>query len=285
MAQPLHAYRSQGSVYFEGSVRGKTPRPRVDLRFGCRDASLYHPEYKKQLRQIQLSGSFTNGAKHSLQTAELSLQDIAGTLDGKDIRGSLLIRNFRDYYLEAHVQTDLDVQSVLEFYPVADVRSARGQVAANVKLAGRLQDMRSSSLARRQRTQSSGSLSVRDFHVQLKQYPLPFRQLSGTFDFQNNDVAISDFAGYVGHSHFQLNGFFRNAIAYVLSDTQPVEIEADLYSSLLDLDELLSGSSSELTATDRQRKRKRSRTGRRPPTSNPTASTWTRACRWPSTAG
>lgn len=251
MARPLHAYRSRGEVYFEGTVRGEMPAPRVDLRFGCQNASLYHPGYKKQLQQIQLNGTFTNGAEQSLRTAELSLQDIAGTLDAKDIRGSLLIRNFRDHYLEASVQTDLNVRSVLEFYPVADVRSASGQITADVRLAGRLQDMRSSSLAHRQRTQSTGSLRIRDFDVRLKQYPLPFRQLSGTFDFRNNDVAISDFAGYVGHSHFRLNGFFRNAIAYVLSDTQPIEIEADLYSSLIDLDELLSGKFSESTADER----------------------------------
>ena len=241
MARPLLAYRSQGKVYFEGTVQGEMPQPRVDIRFGCQDASLYHPDYQKQLQRVRLTGSFTNGDRHNLQTAELSLQEIEGTLDGKKIAGSLLIRNFRDYYLEAHVLTDINVQSVLEFYPVADVQYASGQIKADIKLAGQLSDMRSSQLAHRRRTQSSGSLTLHDFHVQLKQYPLPFRKLEGNFMFQNNDVAISNFTGYVGHSHFQLNGFFRNAIAYVLSDTQPIQIEANLHSSLADLDELLSG--------------------------------------------
>ena len=241
MAQPLLAYHSQGRVYFEGTVHGDIPRPRVDVRFGCQDASLYHPDYQKQLQHVRLSGHFTNGMQHNLQTSELSLQDIEGTLDGKSIRGSLLIRDFQDHYLEAHVQTDIDAQSVLEFYPVADVRYARGQIKADVSLAGRLRDMRSTTLAHRQRTRSSGSLTLHDFHVQLKQYPLPFQRLDGNFTFHNNDVAISDFEGYVGHSHFRLNGFFRNAIAYMLSPTQPVQIEANLYSSLTDLDELLSG--------------------------------------------
>ena len=250
MTQPLLAYRSQGNVYFEGTVNGAMPRPRVDLRFGCQDASLYHPDYGKQLQHLQLTGSFTNGTQQSLTTAELSLQDIEGTLDGKRIQGSLLIRNFRDHYLDAHVQTDIDAQSVLEFYPMADVRYASGQIKADVRLAGRLQDMRSNTLAHRQRTQSSGSLVLHDFHVLLKQYPLPFRRLDGHFIFQNNDVAIRDFAGYVGHSHFRLNGFFRNAIAYMLSKTQPVQIEADLYSSLADLDELLSGKLTESVPTE-----------------------------------
>ena len=241
VAHPLLAYRSQGEVYFEGTVKGDMPRPQVDVRFGCQNASLYHPDYQKQLQQLRLTGSFTNGAHHNLRSAELSLQEIEGTLDGKSIRGSLLVRDFQDHYVEAHVQTDINMQSLLEFYPIDDLQYASGRIKADVSVAGRLQDMRSSKLAHRQRTQSAGSLTLHDFHVQLKQYPLPFRKLKGNFTFQNNDVAISDFTGYVGHSHFELNGFFRNAIAYVLSQTQPVQIEADLYSSLADLDELLSG--------------------------------------------
>ena len=250
MVKPLSAYRSQGEVYLKGTVQGAMPAPRVDVKFGCQNASIYHPTYQRQLDQLQLSGSFTNGDQQSLETAELSLQDIRGTLEGEAIAGNLLIRNFRDYYLDLQLQTDISAQSVLDFYPLADVRSVSGRIKADVRLAGKLKDMRSAQLAHRQRTQSSGSVSVRDFHLHLTQYPLPFRRLAGTFDFRNNDVAISDFDGYVGHSHFQLNGFFRNAIAYALSDTHPIEIEANLYSSLVDLDELLSGQLNDLSTTN-----------------------------------
>ena len=245
MAKPLLDYRSAGEVYFEGTVNGRLPHPRVDVRFGCQNASLYHPNYRKQLENLHLTGHFTNGAQQNLTTSELSLQDAEGTLDGKRVRGNLLIRNFRDHYLEAQVQTDIDVQSLLSFYPMADVRAASGHLTADISLAGNLRDMRSNRLAQRQRTQSSGTLTLRDFRAQLTKYPLPFRQLNGTFTFQNNDVAINDFSGYVGHSNFQLNGFFRNAVAYVLSPTQPIGIEATLHSSLIDLDELLSGTMNE----------------------------------------
>ena len=245
MAKPLLAYRSAGEVYFEGTVNGRLPRPRVDVRFGCQNASLYHPDYQKQLENLHLTGHFTNGAQQNLTTSELSLQDVEGTLDGERVRGNLLLRNFRDHYLEAQVQTDINVQSVLSFYPLAEVRSASGHLTADIRLAGNLRDMRSAQLEQRQRTRSSGSLRLRDFHVQLAKYPLPFRRLNGLFTFQNNDVAIRDFSGYVGHSHFNLDGFFRNAIAYVLSPTQPLNVEADLQSSLIDLDELLSGTLNE----------------------------------------
>ncbi len=241
MAQPLLAYRSRGSVYLNGTVQGGMPHPRVNLRFGCQNASIYHPDYQKQLEHLRLEGTFTNGEQHSLRTSELALTGIEGSLDGEKVQGNLLIRNFRDHYLEASVKTSISAQSLLDFYPLAEVRTASGRIIADVQLAGRLQDMRSTQLAQRQRTRSSGTLGVQNFYLHLQQYPLPFRKLTGTFGFRNNDVAISNFKGYVGHSQFQLEGFFRNAIAYALSDTHPIEVEADLSSSLIDVDELLSG--------------------------------------------
>ena len=44
-----------------------------------------------------------------------------------------------------------------------------------------------------------------------------------------------------GNSDFQLNGFFRNIIAFIFAKNQPIGIEADLRSHNLDLDELLTG--------------------------------------------
>jgi hypothetical protein len=45
--------------------------------------------------------------------------------------------------------------------------------------------------------------------------------------------------GKLGRSDFLLNGFFKNIVSYLLFDNQPIGIETDLRSSLLDLDELL----------------------------------------------
>ena len=237
----LEAYRSEGNVYFQGKIKGDMPNPSINVDFGCQQASFYHPDYGKKLKQISLVGHYTNGSRQNLRTAELSLQQVQGTLDGRSVSGHLLIKNFDDYFIRCQVQADVDIRSALDFYPTTEVRSASGTIRADVSLEGKLSDMTSTQLARRKRTKSSGTLQLNDLHVQLQQYPLPLSAMQGEFAFHNNDVAISKFTGYVGHSHFSLDGFFRNAIAYLLSDTQPINIEADLYSKLVDLDEVLSG--------------------------------------------
>lgn len=244
MAQQMTAYRSEGNVYFNGKVSGNfssEESPAVEVNFGCRQASFYHPDYQKKLNDVSLTGSFTNGARRSLITSELILQDIEATLDGKSIHGDFSIRNFRKYLLSCRADAELDINSLLAFYPVPELASASGLVSAHFSMAGSLEDLQNPHAYRQQRVKSSGDITLKDVSFQLKDAELPFHSWNGNFMFRNNDLSLNNLSGYLGNSHFLLNGLFRNALAYVLTDHQFISIEADLRSKLIDADELLSG--------------------------------------------
>jgi hypothetical protein len=242
------SYRSEGEAYFSGRVQGNVTReanPLVELSFGCRNASFYHPDYRKKLENISLQGSFSNGNLHSLRSSVLDLQDISGTLDGRTIAGSLSLSNFDDYFLRTHLKSRLDVNSLLAFYPIPQIKAARGQVDADFEISGRLKDLRGESSRYWQRVHSKGDISLQTLDILWNTDRLPVENLSGNLMFKGNDLSLSDLEARVGNSHFRLNGMLRNAFAYLLSNTQPVQVEADLFSKQLDLDELLSGQLSE----------------------------------------
>lgn len=247
------AYRSEGDTYFSGLVQGNVTRdanPLVELSFGCRNASFYHPDYRKKLQNISLRGSFTNGSLHGLRSSVLDLQDISGSLDGRTIDGSLRLSNFDDYFLKAHLKSELDVNSLLAFYPVKQIKAVRGQVDADFEVSGRLEDLRGESSRYWQRVHSKGDISLQNLDILWNVDRLPVENLSGNLMFKGNDLSLSDLEAHVGNSHFRLNGMLHNAFAYLLSDTQPIRVEADLFSKQLDLDELLSGQLSEEDASN-----------------------------------
>ncbi len=240
----LSAYRSQGEVYFNGKLQGRISdkaSPAVQLNFGCHQASFYHPDYQKRLQNASLTGSFTNGAQKNLATSELILKDIEATLDGKPVQGNLSIRNFHQYLLKGQVKAELDINSWLAFYPLPQVQAASGVVLADFSVEGSLRDLQDVHAYRQKRVKSVGDITLRDVHLQLEGISLPFHAWNGNFIFKNNDVALSNLGGYVGNSHFLLNGVFTNALAYVLTNHQYINIEANLRSKLMDVDELLSG--------------------------------------------
>ena len=246
VANRLSAYRSKGEVYFNSTVAGKIDgqnNPAITVNFGCKNATFYHPESKKSLTQVNLTGSFTNGKHRQASTSELSLNNIAGVLEGKQISGAFLLHNFTDQYIKVQAKGEIDINSALAFYPLPAIEDPSGTLVADFEVEGRVQDFQNIS-RRKEAVKSTGDISFKDIGFWLKGSALPYFDFNGDFLFRENDLAISNFSGQVGNSHFLLNGFLKNIIPYLLTHDQAVRIDADLQSRFVDMDELLSGNRS-----------------------------------------
>ncbi|MEJ2005160.1 MAG: AsmA-like C-terminal region-containing protein, partial [Cyclobacteriaceae bacterium] len=91
-----------------------------------------------------------------------------------------------------------------------------------------------------ERVKTSGELALNAIYLEFSDLTPGLRNLNGGLRFSNNDLALSDVSGKFGRSDFLLNGYFKNVIAYLLFEDEPVGIEARLKSNFIDLDELLS---------------------------------------------
>ena len=240
LAGRLSRYRSRGDVYFRGTVKSGfgEPTPRVEVQFGCRDASFYHPQYQEAVEHVFVTGTFSNGPQRTARTTSLTLENLRGTLRGRPFSGSLRYENLLDPTVRLDLRADLDVARVLRFLPVAAVRGASGQARLAVRLAGNLRQFRARPASAA--GQSAGELTLRGVSVQLRDYPQAPTGLTGTFRLRQNNVAVTRFTGRMGRSDFQLNGLFKNALGWLLLPRQPLLVEANVESRVLDLDQLLS---------------------------------------------
>ncbi len=237
----VKAYRSKGEAYFKGDIKGKVSQrhsPAIQVSFGCRNASIYHPDLKKSIENAHLAGTFSNGSAQSAKTSSLKLANVRGLLDGKLFEADFYLQNFADPYVKMVLNAKADAASVTAFYPIDLIKNASGQLGIDFNFEGRLDDLNHP--ARINRIKTSGEVQINELGFMLTEKPLAFSRMSGNFIFNNNDVAITDFKGNVGRSDFMLNGYFRNFISYVLFPNQGMNVKASFRSSLLDLDELLS---------------------------------------------
>ncbi|WP_218779793.1 AsmA family protein [Hymenobacter crusticola] len=240
MARRYEVYRSQGEVYFGGTVRGLMTAhddPAVAMRFGCRDASFYHEQYAEGAEHVFLTGTFNNGREHALRTSTLALAQVRGTLQGRPFTGDLLYENFVDPSVQVKLQADLDVGRVLRFYPVAAVHSGSGEAKLAFQFTGNLRQFRSQPTAAA--IQSAGELTLQNVRLQLRNFAQPFTNLTGTFRLQHNDVTVPRFSGRLGRSDFRVQGVGRNGLGWLLLPQQPLVAKAEFASSLLDFDQLL----------------------------------------------
>jgi hypothetical protein len=236
-------YRSAGPVYFNGSVKGPVSgrqAPLVAFNFGCRQASLYHPGYKQRITGVSLTGTFTNGARRQALTSVLSLKNVRGRLANRPFSGNLVLQNFRDPALTLDLKADLDVAHVLGLFPVDEIKAGSGMAKVAVNFSGKLRQLQ----GRRgmSAVTAGGDISLHNVTLALRDYRQPFRHLTGTFLVRKNDLAVTNFKGWLGASDFLLNGYFKNALGWFFLDKQSLLIEADFESRFLDLDQLLSSS-------------------------------------------
>ncbi|MFC2125660.1 AsmA-like C-terminal region-containing protein [Bacteroidota bacterium] len=237
----LWPYKSKGAVYFNGRIHGyagKNTYPSIELKFGAKDASVYHPDYRTTIDHLFFTGSYNNGEDQNLKTSVLDIKDIKGQVKGKGMSGRLTLKDFNQLKLDADITSEFDLPAFLEVFPTELIKTSRGQVNLNLNFNGPVKDIENN--IRSNLVKVSGDMIMSDVSVITRRPVLSFNNLNGHFIFNNHDLAIEDFIGKIGASDFHINGFFKNVIAWLFVKNYPVRIDATMQSKNIDLNELLS---------------------------------------------
>ena len=232
-------YQSTGDVYFNAVLKGELSEnksPALSVEFGFTKATISHPETGSKIQDASMEGSFATSAFRDGALAVLSLKNIQGKLNNQPFQSNLIIRNFTDSDIILDFKGTVDAAELLRFYPIESIQHVSGTLVADVSFQGRVSWLKNKATA--QRTSTQGVVEVNDVNVLYGKIQVPVKNLNGTFQFNNNDLALSNVSGMLGSSDFRLNGLFKNIITFLLFENQPVGIEADLKSRYLNLDEL-----------------------------------------------
>ncbi|UII22578.1 AsmA-like C-terminal region-containing protein [Fulvivirga ligni] len=240
ITQDFAKYRSEGDVYFSMVLEGEIAEnaaTKMSINFGMNDAELYHPDTDVKITHAVLRGSYIVPDLNNINNSVLDLKDINGIIENHRFKSNLYIKNFEKPYVKGDFKGLLDLESIFKFYKSKSIVSGKGQLDADISFEGQVKDLQNKASSGRFKT--TGDINLANLSLHLADYPLPLNGVSGNLLFNNNDLALSDVSGKLGHSDFVLNGFFKNIIAYMLFEDEPVGIESDLRSKFIDLDELL----------------------------------------------
>ncbi len=242
IARKFSRYQSKGELYFAGRIKNgaaESDRLVVNVDFGCRNAFFTHPEFKKGIKGVYLTGNYYSPHASQLSAGTLTLKNVKGTMEGRGFSGNLTINNLEQYNVKGDFKGTFDLNSWQQFMPKGKVTDAQGEMEADITFDGPVYYLKAANSV--DKFKATGEIMLKDLSFSLAKNSLPFENFNGHFLFNGRDLAISDFSGIVGNSDFKINGLFRNIIAFIFSKNQPIGIEADLQSQVLDLDELLTG--------------------------------------------
>jgi len=238
-SKKLKQYRSDGDVFFNLSLKGEISErksPFISVSFGCTNTTLYHPDYKTQIKNANLQGSFASSSITDFSNAELFLKGVNGELNGQVFNADLSIRRFNDPFVAFTFKGDLDAASINNFYPIDEVYDLEGLLSADISFEGQTSLLKKKATV--QKVTTSGAITMDHINFSYGKQKIHFRDINGSLQFNNNDLALSNVSGNFENSDFLLNGFFKNIITFLLFENQPIGIETDLKSNFLDLDQL-----------------------------------------------
>lgn len=238
--EKVSVYESTGDVYFDLALKGylgEKKGPSLDVHFGLKNASIFYPETDTRLEKANTEGFLQLTDIYNSKQGLLELKNIQGSLNGSEFNSNLSITNFSSPKLVFDFSGSMDMKSLLSFYRPEGLISASGNLDIDISFNGVINDLKSRNL--QGRTKTSGQITGRDINLSLESLKQPLRDLNGQFLFNNIDIALNDVSGYYGKSDFRLNGLFKNLLAFILLENEPIGIEADLSSHYIDLDELL----------------------------------------------
>jgi len=238
-SKKLKQYRSDGDVFFNLSLKGEISdrkSPSISVGFGCTNTTLYHPDYKTQIKNANLNGSFASASVTDFSNAELFLKEVNGELNGQVFNANLSIKRFTDPFVSFDFKGDLDAASIFNFYPINDVSDPSGLLSADVSFEGQTSLLKKKATV--QKVKTNGALVMSHVNFGFGKENVKFKDVNGSLQFNNQDLALSNVSGQLENSDFKLNGFFKNIITFLLFENQPIGIETDLKSDFLDLDQL-----------------------------------------------
>jgi len=189
-----------------------------------------------QLTQANIEGSFASSDVTDLHQATLSLKNITGSLNNEVFQANLIVQDFIDSDVIFNFKGMIDAGSLIGFYPIKEVNALSGKLQTDISFEGKLSWLKMKATA--QKASTIGTMEMQNLNFEYGATHLPIKNLNGSLQFNNNDLALSNVSLQAGNSDFLFNGFFKNIVTFLLFENQPIGIEADLKSNFLDMDQL-----------------------------------------------
>lgn len=235
----IEEYKSTGDFYFNATIQGAyndVQSPLVSADFGMRNATIQQVKESITLDHVNLKGHYTNGTQDKLIRSSLTLIPFSARIRNEQIQGELSITDFDNPSVNGKVKAGFNLDELQHFVKIDTIERVSGQVLIDAVFKA---DNRNPVTGLYKDVTTAGDLKITNMNLHIKNNILQFSNINGDFKFNNNDLVVNHFSGNISHTDFELKGFFRNIVGYVLKDKQDIDIEATLSSKNINLNELL----------------------------------------------
>lgn len=230
-------YENTGIFYSEVTLKGDLNdynALNIVAKFGTSGASITHTPTKTTLSDVSFTGSFD---KKKFEPELLSVKDIKAHQNQNYVSGEFALSNFASPYLKLNVTGNYNLSDFLSLVPIDTIASASGSVNFEVNTNINLNDARARQIGT---SSAQGKIDLKNVQVTFKNPEGTTLQVpGGQILVDNENLETNKLQLIKNKTSLEISGRATNFLNYVLKPAQPLRVELDVRSPLVDADDFV----------------------------------------------
>ncbi len=241
MSNPLQEIHGNGIMQLYTRVTGmvnSTLTPKVEADFQTSNANLKWDRFPFSVKNLNLSGSYSNGGEFNPVTTSLNIESLSAVIGKDHISGRGRIHNFYDPDFSFDLKGEIHPEQWLDWYKNIPLHSISGTLETDLNVKGSYDRLKPEG-EKFVKLDLSGNMAIHQSEVTIRKGDLPFSNLNGSISI-DNDFWEPTISGNCGKTDFDISGSGLNLISFLLGEDKTLVASASLHSNHMDLQEILS---------------------------------------------
>jgi len=228
----INDYSSDGNFYASGSMSYKTSLD-LSIEFGVSNTTIIYEPKKAKLSNLNAKGKYIS----TKSTSMLELKNVSGNLMNDAISGNMILNNFNDPYLDLNVNGTLDLQNLIQFWPIDTLSKLKGKIAFKSVIKSKIDELKKNVLSENSVFDLEASLS--NLVIQFKKNIDSTSIISCDLKALNRSLDVKNLVVHKGKSDMQIDGKIEGAYNYMVDSKNPLKIYGNLKSSNISIEDFI----------------------------------------------
>ncbi len=235
--------RAGGKLDFRGRIKGiasSTRMPGIEAEFSLDEGWLQTPILQDEVRDLKVSGTYSNGNRHSSSTTTIRLGGLSLRYGNSRLGGETSVYNLASPDFNYNIKTELDLADIQQFIPQdSPFKTLQGRVLAEVRMEGDQALLRHFNKEDLLHYEFHAVIRFEGLNMQMGKIPLNFSDLSGEAEFTDH-LEVRSMSGMLEGNRVSLSGRVDNLLEFLLTPEGNLWMDLNFYSERMDLNYLRS---------------------------------------------
>jgi hypothetical protein len=235
----IEGYKFQGKGDITSKITGifgDSHLPAINVRLEMRNGSITERKSGVGLRNVTATAVYN--VKQDGHNESLSITNLKASLGNGFVSGSLVMLGFSSPTLKCNLNVSLNLNELQQFLKYEHFTSMSGWLKLYADFNGAISDIKHPASADFLHSNFSGSGSIQQANLGLKNYDLPIKNIQSVFAFNGNDLQLQQLTFQAGRSDFNLRGTMGNLLSWLFVKNEILSVTGSLISQRFDWDQL-----------------------------------------------